>query len=94
MKASLFTILALPGTAHSLQVANIFKSFNPPAELSVGKHKSELLEAISFTGNGKTATPDTQLKVLDIVRSIETASPTSPNLLSDPKEAAILDGAW
>jgi len=54
----------------------------------------ELLESISFTNNGKSATPETQLKVLDIVRSLEVSKPPSPNLLSDAKEAKALDGVW
>jgi PAP_fibrillin len=32
--------------------------------------------------------------VLDIVRSLETKSPPSKALLTDPKEAQILDGVW
>ena len=56
--------------------------------------KTQLLESISFTNNGKSATPETQLKVLNLVRRLETKSPPSPNLLSDPKEAQALSGLW
>jgi len=52
------------------------------------------LEAISFTNNGKNASPQKQLEVLDMVRTIEKRNPPSPNLLSDPQEAQILDGTW
>lgn len=56
--------------------------------------KSELLEAISLTDNGKSATPEVQLRVLELVRSLETKFPPSSDILSDPKEAQILDGTW
>ena len=52
------------------------------------------MKSISFTNNGKSATPEKQLEVLDLVRSLEVKQPPSPNLLSDPKEAKLLDGVW
>lgn len=56
--------------------------------------KTDLLDAISFTNNGKNASPEKQLEVLEKVRSIEVQNPPSPNLLSDPREAEVLDGTW
>ena len=56
--------------------------------------KTDLLEAISYTNNGKSASPAKQLEVLEKVRSIEVGNPPSVNLLSDTKEAQILDGTW
>eukprot|EP00565_Helicotheca_tamesis_P002850 CAMPEP_0185735352 /NCGR_PEP_ID=MMETSP1171-20130828/25038_1 /TAXON_ID=374046 /ORGANISM="Helicotheca tamensis, Strain CCMP826" /LENGTH=281 /DNA_ID=CAMNT_0028405623 /DNA_START=20 /DNA_END=865 /DNA_ORIENTATION=+ len=56
--------------------------------------KKELLETISFTKNGKDASPQTQARVLSLVREIEQTYPPSENLLSDPKEIQKLDGVW
>ncbi|CAM9576042.1 unnamed protein product, partial [Heterosigma akashiwo] len=56
--------------------------------------KEELLEAVSFTQNGKMATPSKQIAVLKIVRDIETAISLSETDLSDPKVAERLDGVW
>lgn len=54
-----------------------------------------MLQAVSNTANGKNATPETQTKVLQIVRSLETTKPPSPNLLTDPELAKpLLDGVW
>lgn len=100
MRKSLsLALLVVPGI-HAFQLNEIFKSFNKAAPSktpqfgSTSNAKAELLEAISFTNNGKDATPEKQLEVLEKVRSIEIKSPPSPNLLSDPKEAEILDGPW
>ncbi|CAB9523676.1 lipid-associated protein 3, chloroplastic [Seminavis robusta] len=89
----LLTILV--GSCQGFQMAQVFKSFQPvKVPTQSGGKKAELLDSISFTNNGKSAAPETQLNVLDIVRSMEVKSPPSPNLLSDPKEAQILDGVW
>jgi hypothetical protein len=53
-----------------------------------------LLQAISNTGNGKDADLATQAGVLALVRQMETAAAPSPTLLSNPEEAALLDGDW
>ena len=58
------------------------------------KIKVDLLEAVSYTSNGKTATVDQQRRVLEIVGEIESDFPPSPNLLLDKAEAQIIDGVW
>lgn len=74
--------------------------FKPPkstltaAGSDLAQNKAELLEAVSFTGNGKTASPEIQARVLSIVREIEKAAPVPDNLLADPSEAERLDGTW
>lgn len=58
--------------------------------------KRELLDAISGTGNGKTATQEQQAEVLRIVRTLETKYPPSSTFLKAPtsNEKELLDGAW
>jgi hypothetical protein len=56
--------------------------------------KKAVLEAVSFTSNGKTATPEQQGAVLQLVRKLETEAPASSTLLSDPNESKIMDGTW
>lgn len=56
--------------------------------------KKVILEAVSFTSNGKTATPEQQAATLQLVRKLETEAPPSSQLLSDPNEFKILDGTW
>jgi len=56
--------------------------------------KVDLLQSISNTANGKNASPETQSRVLSIVRELETKSPTSNDLLSNPAKAKQLDGVW
>lgn len=58
------------------------------------KTKEQLLQAVSFTANGKNASPKTQQQVIDIVNRLETAAQPSPKLLLDPTEAQALDGVW
>jgi PAP_fibrillin len=54
----------------------------------------ELLEAISGTENGKTATPKQQASVLALVRRLELACPPPADLLSNPVRSQVLDGVW
>lgn len=54
--------------------------------------KQELLSAVSFTANGKNASPSTQAKVLSLVRELETARPFRS--LRNEEELAKLDGTW
>eukprot|EP00339_Tiarina_fusa_P006269 CAMPEP_0117055896 /NCGR_PEP_ID=MMETSP0472-20121206/38770_1 /TAXON_ID=693140 ORGANISM="Tiarina fusus, Strain LIS" /NCGR_SAMPLE_ID=MMETSP0472 /ASSEMBLY_ACC=CAM_ASM_000603 /LENGTH=270 /DNA_ID=CAMNT_0004772111 /DNA_START=50 /DNA_END=862 /DNA_ORIENTATION=- len=56
--------------------------------------KPQLLEAISSTNNGKDADLDTQKRVLQLVRKLETERPVPDTILTDPKEAKRLDGVW
>ena len=75
---------------------NVFKppssTASPLKSLSLPQKKKELLDAISFTSNGKTATPEKQSEVLQIVGEIEAS--TLPPSLSDPDVAKKLDGVW
>lgn len=64
------------------------------AVTTVDQKKADLLEAVSFTSNGKTASTETQARVLSIVREIEKAAPVPDTLLSDPEQAKGLDGTW
>lgn len=83
-------------SAFNLPSLNTF--FKPPASLVkasfLPQDELELIEAISYTSNGKNADLNTQACVLSIVRRMETSAPPSPLLLSDPEEAKILDGDW
>jgi hypothetical protein len=57
--------------------------------------KRLLLESVSGTNNGKSATPEQQAKVLSIVRQLETEFPAPSNLLTDKTVAnELLDGPW
>ncbi|GKY92193.1 hypothetical protein MPSEU_000190500 [Mayamaea pseudoterrestris] len=57
--------------------------------------KRQLLQSISGTNNGKSATPEQQANVLSLVRQLETEFPAPSNLLTDTSVAkAILDGTW
>jgi len=65
---------------------------NPP---KVTEKRDELLEAISFTGNGKNASPEKQEQVLTIVRDLEIMAEPNVNLLTDLTQAKkLLDGVW
>lgn len=79
------------------KLATIFKPPSPvstPAGPALEQEKANLLEAISFTQNGKSASIETQARVLSIVRGIEKAAPVPDTLLTDPNEAKDLDGTW
>lgn len=75
--------------------------FNPPSRFGVvrggaeRKNEVQLLKTIKDTGNGKNADIPTQVRVLSIVRQMETLTPPSPTLLSNLDEAkSLLDGEW
>ena len=85
--------------ADAFEIPNVFAAFKKPASFPIGsnsvaKTKAELLEAISYTNNGKDADIETQRHVLELVNSLEMAASVSDSLLSDPNEAMILDGTW
>ncbi|KAK1740507.1 hypothetical protein QTG54_008602 [Skeletonema marinoi] len=88
----------LLATAHSFNLGTIFKP--PTFQAGAGKsnnlanEEAVLLQQISGTANGKNADIETQARVLSLVRKLETSAQPSPSLLSDPKEAKILDGDW
>lgn len=54
--------------------------------------KQAVLDAVSGTNNGKTATPNQQQTVLRRVRELEQSFP--PFRLADASQAARLDGIW
>lgn len=57
--------------------------------------KTELLQTISSTKNGKESSLETQKHVLGLVRFLETESPASPTLLTNPSEAMkTINGIW
>ena len=60
----------------------------------VAEKKAVLLEAISFTANGKNASPDLQKRVLAMVAELEENCSVSKTLLSNPSEGQALDGTW
>jgi len=63
-----------------------------PRDSELSREKAELLRAISFTNNGKTATPSQQANVLSIVDSIERKSPSLS--LNDTNTLERIDGVW
>lgn len=79
--------------AFSFQLPNFFA--NKPISSSQSKSKTlkkQLLSSISNTNNGKTATPQQQLKVLEIVQQLEACQ---PNLsLRDPDTLERVGGDW
>ena len=76
------------GTADSLALI----SWNGSFVFRVQRQKAALLEAISYTNNGKTATAEQQALVLRKVRQLETAYPVAS--IANPATAALLDGTW
>lgn len=95
-------LLALP-CAHAFQFPSLPNFFNKVAGSEtvaaasapfIAAKKAKLLEAVSFTANGKEASPEKQAEVLAIVGDIETSSPISPTVLSNDSELKKLDGVW
>lgn len=98
MRGAIIT-LVLSQSALAFQFPNLGGLFKQPGSLDqpplvTSNKKAELLDAISFTANGKTATLDQQRRVLGIVRELELERPVSPTLLADPAEIKALDGTW
>lgn len=89
-------LVSIAVASNAFEFPTLPNVFKPPANtasrFSLPQKKKELLNAISFTSNGKTATPEKQSQVLQIVRDIETSTPTPS--LSDAKDAKMLDGVW
>ena len=92
----LYALMICSGAA--FEIPNPFKAIQKTSPLnsidSVAKTKSKLLEAVSFTNNGKDASLEKQRSILNLVRSLETDSPTSETLLTDAANAKQLDGVW
>jgi len=99
MKKTLL-LATVAATCQGFQFPAIQNLFKPPSNTaaasttpqSLTEKKSQLLDAVSFTANGKTATPERQAQVLQIVGEIEAMTPTPS--LSDPADAKLLDGVW
>lgn len=79
----------IPNPFNALQKSLAMRSVD-----SISKTKSDLLQAISFTSNGKDASLETQRNVLNLVRSLETEDPTPETLLTDATQTKKLDGVW
>lgn len=98
MRALLIALVPLLSKAFQFPtLPNLFKTpsntaSSPLKSMSLPQKKKELLDAISFTSNGKTATKEKQSQVLKIVGDIEASTPTPS--LSDPEVAQQLDGVW
>ena len=58
------------------------------------QQKADLLKAVSFTNNGKSATVEKQEEVLGIVGAIEAEAPIGSDLFNNPKKLDLLDGTW
>jgi hypothetical protein len=95
--------------ASAFELPNPFKAFQKgttrksPVQLpslasaksaKLAQTKAQLLEAVSFTSNGKDASLERQRTVLNLVRSLEVEAPVTSTLLSDPQQAKRLDGVW
>lgn len=95
-------LVSLPSMVNSFQMPRIFGFPNskstPPSKVPMSSQvmslTSQLLKEISGTENGKSATSEKQASVLRIVRQLELKYPPSLKLLSDPKEAEMIDGTW
>lgn len=91
------SLLTLTGSFEFPSLPNVFKppaaggTASPLKSMSLPQKKKELLDAVSFTSNGKTATPERQAQVLQIVGDIESSTPT-PSLFNKSDKA--LDGVW
>lgn len=87
------------GTSNAFNIPKLGGFFRPPSSMEeqpfpIAEKKAQLLEAISFTANGKNASPDLQKRVLAMVAEIEENCPVSDTLLSNPSEGRALDGTW
>ena len=95
----LLVIIAV-GTSNAFNIPKLGDFFKPPSPMQeeqsfpVAEKKAQLLEAISFTANGKNALPDLQKRVLAMVAELEENCPVSDTLLSNPSEGRALDGTW
>lgn len=84
----------------SFNLPDFFGSLSPKQPLSISRtnsiqtQKSDILQAISSTNNGKDATPEQQCSILQLVRRLETTQPPPSDILTNPAEAQILNGTW
>ena len=99
-------VLTFPQTCNSFQLKNIFSGIGKTASATlpvsgfgaksaaVQTARSELIDTISETGNGKDAPLSTQIKVLGLVDYLESNAPVSKTLLTDPGEYGAVNGRW
>ena len=97
--STLVATLFLPLPVVGFQFPNIFGAKKPPTDDSsntptdtTSATKQALLQAISGTDNGKSATVERQAAVLKLVRELETTAPAPDTILTT--DAALLDGPW
>lgn len=82
------------------QVPNIFSSGKSSDTIASaitvgrGQREKELLESISFTNNGKSATTSQQQKVIQLVGDLEASYPSDDDALTNPAKIPQLDGTW
>ena len=103
----LFLAACATSTAFEIPIVGRFFKTSPSAKVGetlvqqaqsflfpVAEKKAQLLTAISYTANGKNASPDVQERVLAMVAELEQNCPVSDTLLSNPSESLALDGTW
>jgi len=80
----------------AFNLPNLLPNFKPPTNGASLQNDLErgLLRAIDGTQNGKTADQRTQEGVLSIVKEMEKSFAPKETLLTNPKDAEILDGDW
>eukprot|EP00555_Chaetoceros_dichaeta_P002052 CAMPEP_0198248884 /NCGR_PEP_ID=MMETSP1447-20131203/545_1 /TAXON_ID=420782 /ORGANISM="Chaetoceros dichaeta, Strain CCMP1751" /LENGTH=298 /DNA_ID=CAMNT_0043933375 /DNA_START=43 /DNA_END=939 /DNA_ORIENTATION=+ len=66
----------------------------PQDQFDIKEKKHDLLESISNTNSGKTATTEQQRSILSQVRQIETSNPPPSTLFTDKTQIEKLDGVW
>mmetsp|Transcript_6892 Transcript_6892/g.8936 ORF Transcript_6892/g.8936 Transcript_6892/m.8936 type:complete len:271 (-) Transcript_6892:85-897(-) len=65
-----------------------------PTAREVREKKNQLLEAISYTSNGKAATPEQLIKVAGLVRTLENLAPAPVDILTSDAQTQLIDGVW
>jgi hypothetical protein len=60
----------------------------------VKQRETELLNAVSYTGNGKNASPSQQKQILSLVENLEKSNPPKSDLLTNDKSLKALGGLW
>jgi len=63
-------------------------------QFDIKEKKRDLLQSISNTNSGKTATTEQQRSILSQVRQIETSNPPPSTLFTDKTQIELLDGVW
>lgn len=93
--ALIFSLATTSYDAIAFEFPSLPAFFSPvKGETSLDAKKIALLNAVSDTENGKSASVETQAAVLKLVRDIELTAPAPADLLSNPTEASKLDGVW